>query len=449
MRILLVSPKSVFPDVTPGWLRIPQMSLAILEALTPPQHDVRIVEEEVEQIPNGEWDLVGISVMTATAPRAYELSQHFRARGARVVLGGVHTTVLPDEGLQYADAVVIGEAEGAWQRVVEDCQRGRLERVYRNIAPDVSSVPIVTYKRRKRRFLPLVAPVVASRGCPNNCEFCCVHRVYGRRVRRLSVERVIAQVKASRANHIIFLDDNLGASRRYAFELFKRLRPLRVRWSAQVSVRFILDDELFHAAVKSGLLGLFVGVESVDPVALRRFKKSVPLEGYVKAIRRCRAAGVVFHASLIFGLDEDKKDVFKKTLDFVMRHGLPSVSANVLTPYPGTALFDRLMRQGRIVHRNWAYYDHTTPVYRPAGMSMEELAEGYLWFRKNLFSVGGILHRLPAQLRVNPVVYLGMNAAYHKTTKLMQEHYRRYFAWLKRYQRSGSEEVVLSSSLPS
>ncbi|RKY11655.1 MAG: B12-binding domain-containing radical SAM protein, partial [Planctomycetota bacterium] len=438
MRVLLVSPRSVFPDVTPGWLRIPQMSLAILEALTPPQHDVRIVEEEVEQIPDGEWDLVGISVMTATAPRAYELARRFRARGAKVVLGGVHATVLPDEGLRYADAVVVGEAEGVWQKVVDDCRRGRLERVYVNIAPEISRVPLVRYRMGGRMFAPRVAPVVASRGCPNNCEFCCVHRVYGRRVRRLPVERVVAQVEASGAKHIIFLDDNLGVSRRYAFELFRRLRQLRVRWSAQVSVRFILDDELFRAAVRSGLVGLFVGVESVDPVALRRLKKSVPLEGYVKAIRRCRNHGVIFHASLIFGLDDDKKDVFRKTLDFVMRHRLPSVSANVLTPYPGTALFDRLMRQRRIVHKNWAYYDHTTPVYRPAGMSMEELAEGYLWFRKNLFSIGGILRRLPAQMRVNPVIYLGMNAAYHRTTRLMQEHYRRYFAWLARHQRSGA-----------
>jgi len=447
MRVLLISPRSVFPDVTPGWLRIPQMSLAILRSLTPREHEVRVVEEEVEEIPWGEdWDLVGISVMTATAPRAYELSRRFRQRGAKVVLGGVHTTVLPEEGLQHADSVVVGEAEGAWQQVIEDFMRGELRPVYRNIAPNINGVPVVRFDKKKRWFLPNVTPVLASRGCPNDCEFCCVHRVYGRRVRRLSVEHVIEQVATNQASHIIFLDDNLGANRRYALELFARLRRLRVKWSAQVSIRFILDDELFRAAVRSGLVGLFVGVETVDPVALKRFRKSVPLEGYVKAIRRCRAAGVIFHASLIFGLDEHTPEIFERTLDFVMKHQLPSVSANVLTPYPGTALFERLMREGRIVHTNWAFYDHTTPAFRPANMTLEQLAQGYLWFRRNLFGIAGILRRLPGQLRVNPLVYLGMNMAYHKTTRQMEEHYRRYFAWLSSYKKELLESAAVSSS---
>lgn len=446
MRVLLISPRSIFPDVTPGWLRVPQMSLAILKTLTPPGNDVHIVDEEVEEIPwDEDWDLVGITTMTATAPRAYELAEKFRRRGAKVVLGGVHPTVMCEESLRYADAVVVGEAEGVWQRVVHDAARNDLQHLYRNIAPDISAVPIVNIESKRSILTPYLAPVLASRGCPNGCEFCCVHRVYGRRIRRLPVEHVIKQIKVSQAKYIIFLDDNLGVNRNYAFELFAALRPLKVRWSAQVSVRFILDDELFRAAVRSGLQGLFIGVETVDAKALARFKKSVPLEAYVKAIRRCRAAGIIFHASLIFGLDEHTSNIFEKTLDFVLKHRIPSVSANVLTPYPGTTLFERMMRAGRIIHTNWGYYDHTIPVYHPQKMTFEQLAEGYLWFRKNLYGLRGILYRLPAQFRVNLPVYVGMNCAYNRSTKQMEKHYKHYFAWLAEYQRAKSV-VVWSSS---
>jgi radical SAM superfamily enzyme YgiQ (UPF0313 family) len=204
-----------------------------------------------------------------------------------------------------------------------------------------------------------------------------------------------------------------------------------VNWYGQAAARFILDDELFDAAVRSGLKALFVGVESVEPEARKTMRKSVPLNHlYEKAIQRCRSAGVFFHASLIFGLDEDTPYVFERTLEFLVRNSVPSISACILTPYPGTPLFERLMREGRILHTNWSYYDHTTVCYQPKNMDPEELAEKYLDFRNRFYSYSSIIRRGYAQLRVTPIVYLPANIAYRKTTKRMKKHFHNYFKWL-------------------
>lgn len=436
MRILLISPKRTgLHDATPGWLRIPQLPLSILAALTPPEHEVLTVEEEIEHLPEDEkWDVVGITSMTATAPRAYELAGMFKRSGAKVVLGGIHPSVLPGEAAQFADAVVTGEAEGLWPKVLHDIEHNELKQFYHNSQPDISDSPLP--KRRKRRsllgFPPYVMPIMFSRGCPNDCEFCCVHRVYGRKQRFIPVERIIEDIERSGAKKLMFLDDNIGGTRSYAMRLFKALRPLKVRWLGQASVRLILDNELFDAALQSGMSGLFLGVESVEPEALQKMRKSLAsIALYEEAIRRCRSAGVAFHASLIFGLDEQTPQVFDHTLDFLIRNRVPTISANILTPYPGTFLFDRLAREGRILHTNWVYYDHTTVSYRPKNMEPQELAEKYLDFRKAFFSYSSIIRRGWAQLRVMPLVYLGMNMAYRGTNRHLRKRYRDYFDWLR------------------
>lgn len=431
MRILLITPRSEFPDVTPGWLRIPQMSLLILAGLTEARHQVRVVDEEMEPIPWEEtWDVVGLSLMTATANRGYHLATKFRRRGAIVILGGVHPTILPEEAARFADAVVAGEAEGVWAAIIKDIEENRLQRIYRDQAPHIKKVPVIRYGGKSRRFPPTFDPLIASRGCSGDCEFCCVRNVYGRKVKRLPVERVISQIKMRRSRKVIFLDDNLVANRSWAFELFSALQPFHLKFIGQVPVKFILDTELFNAAVSAGLRGIFVGVETIDDAALPHLKKAVPMAAYAKAIRRCRSAGVFFHAALIFGMDFHTTAIFDKTLDFILRHSVPSVSAYVLTPYPGTPLFERMRKEDRILHFNWSYYDHLTPVFRPANMTFAELMQGYMRFRKRLFSARGILLRSAAQYRVAPIAFLGSSLGFRKTTGLLKEHYRRYMDWL-------------------
>jgi radical SAM superfamily enzyme YgiQ (UPF0313 family) len=435
MRVLLVSPKSNFPDVTPGSLRIPQLTLPILAGLTPSEHEVLMIEEEFEPLPlDGHWDVVGITAMTATAMRAYELASLFKNNGASVILGGIHPSVLPDEAAQFADAVVVGEAEGVWRQVLWDVRRSRLRKFYHNSYPDISESPLPV-RRGKRSILGLqfyVMPIMASRGCPYDCEFCCVHSVYGRRQRHIPIEHIIEDIRRTGARRVMFLDDNVGGVRSYTMRLIAALKSLKVSWYGQASARFILDDELFDAAVRSGLGALFVGVESVDPEARKKMRKSLPsIHLYEKAIKRCRSAGVIFHASLIFGLDEETPYVFDRTLEFLVRNSVPSISPCILTPYPGTRLFERLMRERRILHTNWSYYDHTTVCYQPKNMDPEELAEKYLDFRSRFFSYSSIIQRGYAQLRVAPHIYLFANLAYRKTTKLMKEHFRNYSDWLR------------------
>lgn len=434
MRILLIVPKGNFPDVTPRWLRIPQLTLPVLTGLTPPEHEVLTVEEEFEGLPlQDHWDVVGITAMTANALRAYELASIYKRNGARVILGGIHPSVLPEEAAHFANAVVVGEAEGVWQQVLYDVQGNQLRKFYHNSQPDLSGSPLPARPRRRSIFdLPFfIIPIMASRGCPYDCEFCCVHKVYGRRQRHIPIENIVEDIRRTGSRHVMFLDDNLGGERSFTMQLIDAIKPLKVHWYGQVSARFILDDELFDAAVRSGLEAVFVGVESVELEANKRMHKSLPsIELYEKAIERCRSAGVIFHASLVFGQDEETPYVFERTLEFLLRNSVPSISPCILTPYPGTPLFERLMGEGRILHTNWSYYDHTTVCYQPKNMGPEELAEKYLDFRKRFFSSASIMQRGYAQLHVAPLIYLASNLAYRKTTKLMKEHFENYFKWL-------------------
>jgi radical SAM superfamily enzyme YgiQ (UPF0313 family) len=441
MRILLVSPRLEYPFTAPDWedrpvwLGLPQMSLLILQTLSGGEHQVTVVEEEREAIPwEGKWDLVGLTVMTATAPRAYKLARRFRAAGARVILGGIHPSVLPEEALAHADAVMVGEAEPLWGQVLADAGRQQLQPVYRN-DPDQADpvpVPLVQYARGNNNRSPVLCPVVTSRGCPYRCDFCSVSLIYGSRVRQVPIGRVVEQVKRVGGNYVAFLDDNLTASREYARELFTALRKLRVKFIAQVPLRFILDEELFDLAVAAGLKGALVGFESIAEESLGQFRKAVSRAEAGVAIRKARQAGVILHGSFIFGLDEHDQTIFPQTLDFILEHKIPSSSAYVLTPYPGTAVFSRLAAAGRLLHRHWALYDHLTPVFQPARMSLEELAAGYVRFRTSLYSLGSIARRFLAGMAVNPAAYLHINLAFRKTTRGLQEHYEAYFKWLEK-----------------
>jgi radical SAM superfamily enzyme YgiQ (UPF0313 family) len=448
MRILLVAPSLEYPVVTPGWdlrpgwLGIPQMSLLILQALSGDEHEVVIAEEEREPVPLTEpWDLVGITVMTATAPRAYKLSEWFRKRGAKVILGGIHASVRPEEASRYADAVLIGEAEPLWEKILADAAGDRLQPIYHNVKQETLQLPLVRYRNGKKSRFPALAPVVASRGCPNQCDFCSIPRIYGHKVRKVPVDQVLEQVKRARGDYVAFLDDNLTASRGYALELFEALRNLKIKFITQVPLKFILDDELFHLGVAAGLKGVLVGFESIEEASLKRYKKAVALDEAARAIKKCRTAGVFLHGSFIFGMDEHDKTVFPHTLNFIMENKIPSISAYILTPYPTTPIFDRFLQEGRLLHQQWAFYDHITPVFLPARMTMQELAEGYMKFRKSVFSLMGIAHRFPAGISVNPYAYIHLNAAFRRTTFELKKHYQNYFKWLEGPRHSSLSEL--------
>ncbi|MGC9970021.1 MAG: radical SAM protein [Bryobacteraceae bacterium] len=412
MKILLVSPCTGLPWKTPAAFMIPQLGLHILAGLTPPQHDVKIVEEEVEHLNLDEpCDLVGISCMTANAPRAYHLAHEFQRRGRKVVLGGVHPSILPEEAAPHADAVVVGEAEGVWNEVLADASSGVLRRRYH--CPDTDLGTYIPMRKGSfaRRNLFNILPAMTTRGCPYNCDFCCVSHLFGNRIRHVPVANVVRFIQETGAKKYLFLDDNIIGDPRYARELFAGIKPLGIKWVGQASVSFCRDRELMKLAAASGCGGLFFGVESVSPAQLRKMRKSLKDIALVEdAIQRVRDVGIFFHASLIFGFDEDTKAVFPETLEFLNRNRIGTATFNVLTPYPGTKVYEQFRREDRLLTGDWRYYDHTTVVFRPTNMSPYELQEGKTWVKREFSKLSSILRRLPANL-AHPFIHVAMNLA--------------------------------------
>ena len=404
-------------------MMMPQLALIILQGLTPKEHQVVTVDEEAEDIDlEHDCDLVGISFMTSNASRAYWLAREFKKRGRTVILGGVHPTLLPDEALPYADSVVIGEAEGVWAKLLEDHQKGCLKKTYHNPRPDLSVyVPKDFSKVVKRRLFALV-PIVTSRGCPYHCDFCCVTDLFGKEIRHIPVENVVRDIQESGRKNFIFLDDNIIGHPSYAKELFAALKPLKISCVGQSSISMLVnDDELLTLAAESGCTGLFIGLESVKEAQMNALRKSFKsLEGLEAALKKMRKAGIFALASMIFGFDEDTKDVFDDTVKFLIKNKVHTVSFNVLTPYPGTKTFQKMKGEGRLLTDDWKYYDHSTVVFQPKNMSPYELMAGKIRSRKEFYSARSILRRLLGNLN-HPVIYMAMNWGHVKGVRVEEK----------------------------
>ncbi len=418
MKVLLVSP-SVAPDIkTAKGLMIPQLALHILAGLTPPEYAVKTVEEETEDINlDADADLVGISCMTANAPRAYHLANEFKKRGKKVVLGGVHPTLLPDEALTYADSVVVGEAEGVWEKVLEDFSQGALQKTYHHPQPSLERyIPLKFRKLTKKRLFNVI-PIMTTRGCPYNCEFCCVSDIFGKEIRHYPISNVVRDIEESQGKTYIFLDDNIMGKPRYAKELFKAITPYKIKWVGQASISFVHDVELIQLAAASGCGALFFGVESVSETQLKTMRKSIhEIKGLEDAIKRVKDFGIHFHASMIFGFDSDTRETFPETVDFLARNKIGTASFNVLTPYPGTRIYEQFKKEGRLLTTDWKYYDHSTVVFQPKHMTPYELQTGEIRVKREFTKISSILRRLPGNL-AHPLLYLAMNWASRKNVK--------------------------------
>jgi radical SAM superfamily enzyme YgiQ (UPF0313 family) len=403
MKILLIA-----PSLSKGrsrFLRMPQLTLGIISALTPPDIEVDMVEEEIQEV-NFEknYDLVGITCMTASASRAYQLSSLFRKKGSKVVLGGIHPTVMPDEAIANCDCVVMGEAEGCWGELLRDFRNNQLKRFYRSFDFDMNKFPIAKLNHNHTPFH--VSPILCTRGCPFNCEFCSVTDLYGKKMRHRKVQDVLKEITARGSKKLFFLDDNIMGDVKFAKELFTGLADLKIHWwVGQASISSAKDEALLRLAKKSGCIGLFIGIESVASDNLKRLRKGPDdAKAYSHAINVVRDAGILFHASLVFGLDGDDKTIFEKTLNFLGKNRITSATFNILTPYPGTAVFRRFKKEGRLLNENWNDYNHRTVVFRPKNMTPEELAEGFLWMAKNFYSRTSVLTRFFQNLN-HPLLY--------------------------------------------
>ncbi len=412
MKITLIAPIKDKDLKTRDIIRFPMISLLYIAAMTPEKHELVIVEEEVEDVDyDMACDLVAITCMTATAHRAYEISAEFMKRGKTVVLGGIHPTVLPDEAKLHCDAVITGEAEPVWQTLLEDLENHRLKAFYHGgVAANLDEYPLP--RRDLIRYTsPLrLEPVVTSRGCPYSCAFCSVWKFFGRKIRHVSVERVVQDLANSRTKRFMFLDDNIVGNQAYATQLFTALKDLKIEWVGQASISFAKNEALLKLAADSGCRGLFFGVESVSEEKIKRMSKSLRSQAEtIDAIKRIMGRGIIFHASLVFGFDDDDESVFDETLEFLYRTRIPSATFNILTPYPGTDIFEQFKSQNRLITENWEFYDHCTVTYFPKNMSVGRLYEGYQYVMDNYYSLGHILERFPANIR-RPVLFTAINA---------------------------------------
>ncbi len=397
---------------------IPQLSLHILHGLTPTWYAVKIIEEELEDINfDEECDLIGISCMTANAPRAYFISQQFRKRGKKVVLGGVHPTILPNEALNYADSVVIGEAEGVWEQLLEDFKNRKLKKIYQVKNPSLERYIYTKSKNSRKKILFNIIPIMTTRGCPYSCEFCCVHDLFGKRLRHAPVKNVVRDIEESNGKIFMFLDDNIIGNPKYAKELFTAIKPLNIRWAGQASISFSKNIELMKLAKESGCGALFFGLETVSKNQLKEMRKSIKdINELEEAIKKIKDIGIHFHASMVFGFDNDTKNTFCETLQFLNKNKIGTASFNILTPYPGTKLYDRLKRENRILTEDWKYYDHNTVVFKPEMLTPKELHEGRIWIKKEFTKISSTLRRLPYNLS-HPLLHLALNIGARKSTK--------------------------------
>jgi len=393
-RLLLVYPSTH----KLGWVRrfqLPSLSLKLVAAATPPEWEIVLADELHEEIPfDAEFDAVGITAMTHQAVRAYQVADRFRLRGVPVIIGGMHATVLPDEALQHADAVVIGEAEPVWAGLLSDLMSG-------NLAPRYSSVPegetlVIPWGRRDilagKTYLT-TQTLQASRGCPYDCPFCTVTPYFGRSFRYRDPEDILAEMRTFDKKLTVILDDNILGDPVRARPILKGMAGLGLRWGGQANLRFAEDPELVRLLADSGCIGIFVGLESVAG-AQANHPKAGSRYSHADLIKRVRDAGIVLEASMIFGFDDHDEGVFETTIRYLeaCRPSIPTL--HVLTPYPGTALYRQFDEEGRLLHKDWQCYDHNQVVFRPRLMTPERLYKGWVEARREVYNWPSIISRV-------------------------------------------------------
>jgi radical SAM superfamily enzyme YgiQ (UPF0313 family) len=402
MKLLLIAPASGrWTSVGKSRLfggkvfRFSMLSLLSVAAETPADVNIRIIDEQIEDIPwDAKVDLVGITCMTALAPRAYEIARRFRARGVPVVLGGMHPSLCPDEAIRHADAVLAGEAEDVWARMIEDARAGRMRGVYR--ANGLHSLHGLRQPPRHllqgRRYATVHA-VQATRGCPHGCDFCAISAFNKKTHRHRPVVEVIAEVSSIPDQFIIFVDDNLTADLGYARELFLALIPLRKWWITQSTLALADDPELVKLAAWAGCKGVFVGLETFSDRNLGAVSKSFNrVSGYREAVRLLHRHGIAVEAGVVFGFDGDTPEVFAATLKQLDDLEIDVIQASIFTPLPGTPRYE--MMKDRIVDGDWSRYDFHHVVFRPRNMSASDLQAGHDWVTYQFYRPWRIVRRM-------------------------------------------------------
>lgn len=398
----------------------PTLALTSLAAVTPPHWTVAYWDENLLQGPPPDDpppEVVGISVHLTFSQRAYALARHFRARGSRVVLGGLHVLSCPGECAPHADALAIGDGVQLWRRILEDVERDSLQpRYVADFDGSYRSDPAPRRDLLPRRSFLTTTSLNATRGCHNRCGFCYLSTTGLRMPYRVrDVESVVLEILDDGQPYAVFTDNNLGSDRDYLRRLCAALRPIERIWSAAVTIDVTDDPSLVRAMALAGCTGVFVGFESLADDNLRDARKRTPrAEDYARRVRLLHDHGIQVNGSFVVGFDHDRRGVFAELADWVEAARLECATFHILTPYPGTPLYRSLESEGRLLHRNWSLYDTAHVVFRPRHMAPEELAHGYAWLYQRLFSHASIWRRRPAQPAA-VVPYLLMSTLYKRS----------------------------------
>ncbi len=428
--VLFISPVSKSLVGKGFYFRMPAFGLLKLASLTPEPWNVTIVDEKVEPLDlNLSPDLVGITTMTATAGRAYELGDYFRQRGVKVVMGGMHVSSVPEEALKHCDSVVVGEAEGLWPTLLADFERGELRPLYchQNGLPSLAGLPHPDWDLfTGKHYLP-VHFVETTRGCPWDCEFCAVTSAFGGTYRSRPSEDVLGELRHRKPfqgrfglpNSVFFIDDNIVGNRKHARELFEAVTDLNLHWFSHASVSIASDPGMLKLCKKSGCEALLIGFETLSSETMSSIghKPNRPTN-YYDIVARIHDAGIGIDAAFVFGFDSDDEAVFDRTLEFIHKAKIEIPYYSILTPYPGTRLYKRLKQQGRLLTDDWSLYDTSHVVYQPSKLTPRQLLNGYLRVLQESFEWSSILRRLWRTTAWKQFFY-PMNFGYRQSIKNM------------------------------
>lgn len=401
MKITLIEPAMIkqkdFGE-KPSWQLTP-LTLAALAGLNPPDVEVEAVDDRIETIDyDSPRDLVGISVKTFTARRAYQIADEFRKRGVPVVLGGHHPTLRPDEAALHADSVVTGEAEGIWDELLSDAKKHQLKpRYHHKETLPFEKVRVNRAVFAGKKYLP-IAMVETTRGCPFSCNFCSVTTFFGRSFRHRPPREVVAEIESIGQKFVFLVDDNIVADKEAAKELFRALIPLKIRWISQASLTMTKDKELMRLMHASGCAGVLTGIETINRTNLKQIHKSWNTVGigYDEALKIARDNGIAIVGSFILGMDEDTPATLDQLLEFTIHERFFAALFNLLTPYPGTDLYAQFLREGRLTHPQWwldPAYTYGSAVFQPKSISAHDLEQARLRLYRSFYGPASLLKR--------------------------------------------------------
>jgi len=444
-HLLLINPSNEHKGL--GNLRStawPPLNLPYLAALTPSHYEIEVIDENIAPFEFKKADIVGITSYTSSVSRGYEIAQIYRDQGITTVMGGIHVSMLPEEALQFCDAVVIGEAEGVWSKVLEDFETGNLKKRYKGSWINLEDLPIPRRDILRNEFYTW-GSIQTSRGCPMNCSFCSVTAFNGRRFRRRALQDVIDELEQIPQKNVMLTDDNIiGYSqedRDWAKALFKHIieKGIKKIFFAQASIQFGEDRELIRIAARAGLKIIFIGIESLNPESLKAYQKGINLirlqqDRYHALIANIRKSGIAVIGAFVLGGDEDDLSVFQSTLDFIESSGIDVLQVTKPTPLPGTQLWHNLCDNGRLLNQDfpkaWEDYRLTKMVFQPKKLSIEDVYEGFTYIREKYYGFWNTLKRAALTLLttkniVTAVVAYRFNASYRKAF-MESEHREQY-----------------------